>query len=60
MPKFNEKNDIIVCNSGPLVALAGIGHLELLQKLYKEVLIPEFENYWNWRYFVKSQKEWIY
>lgn len=41
MPKATEKNDIVVCNSGPLVALAGIEHLELLQKLYREVLIPE-------------------
>lgn len=41
MLESNEKSNIVVCNSGPLVALAGIGHLDLLQKLYKEVLIPE-------------------
>ncbi|GHV85813.1 nucleic acid-binding protein [Spirochaetia bacterium] len=32
---------IIVCDSAPLLALAVCGQLDLLEKLYNEVLIPE-------------------
>jgi predicted nucleic acid-binding protein len=32
---------IIVCDSAPLLALAVCGQLDLLEKLYDEVLIPE-------------------
>jgi hypothetical protein len=36
----NQRRDV-VCNSGPLIGLAGIGQLELLARLYSRVLIPE-------------------
>jgi uncharacterized protein len=39
-PPGNQRRDV-VCNSGPLIGLAGIGQLELLAKLYSRVLIPE-------------------
>lgn len=30
----------VICNSGPLIALAGVGQLELLQRLFGQVLVP--------------------
>jgi predicted nucleic acid-binding protein len=30
----------IVCNAGPLIALSIVGHLGLLEKLYRRVLVP--------------------
>jgi predicted nucleic acid-binding protein len=39
-PPGNQRRDV-VCNSGPLIGLAGIGQLELLAKLYSKVLIVE-------------------
>lgn len=34
-------SQIIICNSGPLIALCGIRKLELLRQIYGKVLIPE-------------------
>jgi predicted nucleic acid-binding protein len=31
----------VILNSGPVIALAGIGQLSLLPKLYKAAVIPE-------------------
>jgi len=31
----------VVCNTGPVIALASIDRLELLKSLFREVLIPE-------------------
>lgn len=31
----------IVCNSGPLIALAGVKHLHILEKIYDRVLVPK-------------------
>ena len=31
----------VIVNTTPLIALAGIGHLDLLRKLYAEISIPE-------------------
>ena len=31
----------VVCNTGPVIALASINRLELLKSLFREVLIPE-------------------
>ena len=32
---------IVVCNAGPLIALGKLGRLDLLQKLYGTVLVPQ-------------------
>ena len=32
---------VIVCNSGPLIALAGIGRVELLRNLFNGVLVAD-------------------
>ena len=40
MPAVSNTPRCIVCNSGPLIALAGIGQLELLPKLYCSILTP--------------------
>ena len=31
----------VVCNAGPLIALGKLGRLDLLQKLYGTVLVPQ-------------------
>ncbi len=31
----------VVCNSSPLIALASIGHLDLLRTLFARILVPE-------------------
>ena len=31
----------IICNAGPIIALALAGHLEVLPALYKSILVPE-------------------
>ena len=41
MPENKNEPRIIICNSGPLIALAGIHRLELLHDIYKVVLVPE-------------------
>jgi predicted nucleic acid-binding protein len=40
MPDAADPSPRIVCNSGPLIALAGVGQLELLPRLYSRILIP--------------------
>ena len=41
MPGAGNQRRDVVCNSGPLIALAAIGQLELLPRLYLSVLTPE-------------------
>lgn len=41
MPPREKQTQVIVSNSGPLIALAGIQMLPLLQRLYDRVLIAE-------------------
>lgn len=31
----------VVANTTPIIALAGIGHLDLLEQLYGEIIIPK-------------------
>ena len=31
----------VIVNSTPLIVLCGIGHLDILRKLYHEIYIPE-------------------
>lgn len=40
MPAGADPSPRIVCNSGPLIALAGIGQMGLLPRLYSRILIP--------------------
>lgn len=32
---------MIISNTGPIIALAGISHLDLLHKLYDRIVIPQ-------------------
>lgn len=32
---------IVVCNASPIIALAAVGHLDLLRGLYSEIVIPD-------------------
>ncbi len=34
----------VIANTTPLIALADIGHLDLLRKLYTEIMIPDAVN----------------
>lgn len=34
---------IVVANAGPLIALAQIGHFDLLQSLYSQLYIPPIQ-----------------
>jgi predicted nucleic acid-binding protein len=40
MPALPDPPRCIVCNSGPLIALAGIRQLDLLSKLYSSIVTP--------------------
>jgi predicted nucleic acid-binding protein len=39
--KMDARPDLVVSNSGPLITLATIGRLDLLESLFKQVAIPE-------------------
>jgi hypothetical protein len=41
MPALPEAVGIIVCNAGPLIALAGIQQLPVLERLYTRVMVAE-------------------
>ena len=41
MPSLDKLAETIVCNTGPLIALAGIDRLAVLEKLYSRVLVAE-------------------
>lgn len=41
MPDMTKRSQIIICNSGPLIALCSIRKLELLRQTYEKVLVPE-------------------
>jgi len=32
---------MLISNTGPIIALAGISHLYLLRELYKRVIVPQ-------------------
>ncbi len=34
-------NRMLISNTGPIIALAGVSHLYLLRKLYSRVIVPE-------------------
>lgn len=38
-PSCNPRS--VICNSGPLIALAGIGQLDLLRRLFGAVMVPD-------------------
>jgi predicted nucleic acid-binding protein len=40
MPAGPNSPRCIVCNSGPLIGLAGVGQLELLPRLYSQIITP--------------------
>ncbi len=31
----------VICNASPLIALSNISHLELLEKLFQKIIIPQ-------------------
>ncbi len=39
------KSSCLISNTGPLLALSGAGHLDLLPSLYARVLIPDAVDY---------------
>lgn len=43
----------VICNSGPLIALSKVGKLEVLKKLFGEIIIPEAV----WNELVKKGKD---
>lgn len=36
-----RRDETVVCNSGPLIALAKINQLELLSRVYQRILVPQ-------------------
>jgi predicted nucleic acid-binding protein len=41
MPKSKaEENQNIVCNASPIINLAKINQLDLIEKLYQKIIIP--------------------
>jgi len=40
-----KNNPIVICNSSPIINLSKIGRLDLLEKLYQKIIIPDAEKF---------------